>query len=82
MNTKPLTPGTLTHTMECGHVLEVVVIGSQPAEGWMGDEYDVVYVGEKKVCLDFGQNWFAEKGYRFTARQIHFDTAKKHLANG
>ena len=80
---KTLAPGTITYAMECGRPLEVCIVKLRGDDGgWMGASYDVVYIGNEKVCLDFGQNWFAEKGYRFQARQIHFDTAKKHLANG
>lgn len=67
--------GTITYAMECGRALEVVITGSRPGTSWMGAEYDVVYIGTEKVCLDFGQNWYAEKGMKFKAHQIHLDTA-------
>jgi hypothetical protein len=78
---KTLAPGTITYAMECGRALEVCIIGPHEDDGgWMGNSYDVVYIGNERVCLDFGQNWYAEKGYRFKAHQVHIDRAKELVA--
>jgi len=78
---KIIAPGTITYAMECGRPLEVCVIGLREDNGgWMGACYDVVYIGNAKECLDFGQNWYAEKGMRFLAHQVHIDRAKELIA--
>lgn len=74
-NDNILPNGTITYAMECGCALEVVITGSSHGNSWMGAEYDCVYIGTKKVCLDIGQNWFAEKGMKFKAHQCHLDRA-------
>lgn len=81
MSNKIIPNGTITHAMECGRALEVCVIGlREDSGGWMGASYDVVYIGNEKVCLDFGQKWYAEKGMRFLAHQVHIDRAKELVA--
>jgi hypothetical protein len=31
--------------------------------------------GSEHLCLDFGQNWNASKGYKFTCNQMNVDRA-------
>jgi hypothetical protein len=83
-NDNILPNGTITYAMECGRPLEVVIVGSTTCcHSWAGTvQYDVVYIGNEKVCLDFGQNWFAEKGYRFKAHPIHIARALELKAAG
>ena len=31
--------------------------------------------GAKRLCLDFGQNWYVDSGYEFTCTQVQIDRA-------
>lgn len=81
-NIKPLSAGTLTESMICGKRLEVMILSAKPASHWLGTEYECVYVGTEVVCLDFGQNWYAVPGDKFTVHQRNIDSAAEWKAKG
>ena len=76
--------GTKTVCMIVGKRLEVEILAkTADANGyWLGCEYKVKYVGDKEVCLDYGQNWNAKPGDTFTVRQGNIDSALEWLMKG
>jgi hypothetical protein len=73
--------GTITYSMLMGRPLRVRILSSNDsfAGSWMGREYEVIYVDDEKVCLDFGQNWYAVRGMVFTTRKVNIDAATKEI---
>jgi hypothetical protein len=76
--------GTKTVSMISGFSLPVEIVErTSEAKGFLlGCEYKARYIGEKNVCLDFGQNWFARPGDIFTIRQGNIDRALEWKAKG
>lgn len=84
-NIKPLPAGTLTESMICGKRLPIKILSAKPPAdpmSFMGNEYECAYVGTEKVCLDFGQNWYASPGDKFTVHQRNIESAAEWKAKG
>jgi len=81
MSNDTIPNGTVTFSMLMGRVMEVKILSSTDnyPDSWMGREYRVEYVGSKRHCLDMGQNWYAEKGMKFTTRTCNINAAVKEL---
>ena len=74
-----LAVGDVTETMLVGKIAKVVI--REITTTTTGIEYDVEYLGER-MCLDFGQNWYADTGYRFKTRDMNITCAAEWRAKG
>jgi hypothetical protein len=79
-----LAAGTITESMIVGKRLpvEILKVVNENPDYWLGAEYSVKYVGDKKVCLDFGQNWYIHPGETTTVHQGNIDRAAEWKAKG
>lgn len=81
-NNKPL---CRINTMLMGHVVTADVVGISGLG--LGKEHHTYHcrfvchteTGKTRLCLDLGQNWYAEPGMTFTARKCNIDRAAKLL---
>lgn len=71
--------GDVTETMLVGKIVKVLV--REVTTTTTGPEYDVEYLGER-VCLDFGERWYADTGYRFKTRPVNVNRAAEWRAKG
>lgn len=78
----PITIGMSHFTMNMGQVVPVKVLKrtEHSPDYWLGDEYLVEYTGKGRICLDFGQNWYLNKGDTFRTRKGSMDRALEWMA--
>lgn len=79
MSTATLAVDSVTETMLVGKIVKVRIC--EVATTPHGLEYHVEYMGDR-ICLDFGEKWYVEGGYRFTTRQVNIDRAAEWRAKG
>ena len=80
MKNKTILPvGTQTKCMIVGKPLlvEITEVLGECPDCYLGAEYTVRYIGDAKVCLDFGSNWFTVNGDMFNVRQGNIDAVNR-----
>jgi hypothetical protein len=76
-------PEDIIETMWCGFIVKARVISKIPNDPkcWMGNEYKVSYIGERKL-LDLGQNWYANEGDIFQCHEVNIKRAAEWRSKG
>ena len=79
MKTPPI--GTITQTMEMGHVVTCKVLADKGNEfGYIKCEFLCHHkTGKETLLLDFGQDWWIEKGDSFHCHPEGFARASKYI---
>lgn len=81
-NNNLTTVGSVINTMEVGQVVKVEVLEmtDDNPQNYLGRGYKVRYVGDKRVCLDLGRNWYLKPGDLFLTWQCNIDRAAEIVA--